>query len=334
MKGREKMKKILATILAAALTLGTTGCGLYTARMLNNDDLLRATEEKGMHFTGQSQFQKPPKGTLSTPDGEVTLTPAGYSWTAQGSDGTATCVIADQADRPPDQDALKPVKVSYEHAETVYATAPGSDASAPTNSLGYLMTPQWEAAPSSVTYTCWPETIWKNSSVRQEEVVTREAFSFYAKPGGYIYELTATWDDTGVGYYGSANYYVYIVSIPKCSHQVAAQAQTVADPITGYCGNTQTTLYIADKEYSFMYDYSVALTDLLVNLDYDPDRVCRCMPQYRADTEFGSNYHIHLEQGFVRCDKGQADLTQAQIDTIAEIIEWAETTNCKYPLDD
>ena len=88
------------------------------------------------------------------------------------------------------------------------------------------------------------------------------------------------------------------------------------------------------KPAFWMYGYSVTLTDLLANLDYNPDKVCRCMAQYKADTEFGKNYHIHLEYGFVRCDKGQADLTQEQIDTIAEIIEWAETTNCKYPIDD
>ena len=116
-------------------------------------------------------------------------------------------------------------------------------------------------------------------------------------------------------------------------HATALTAQTVDDPITGYCGNTRTTLHIDGKEYSFMYGYSVTLTDLLVNLDYNPNKVCRCMPQYRADTEFGSNYHIHLDYGFVRCDKGQADLTQEQIDTIAEIINWAETTNCQYPID-
>ena len=55
------------------------------------------------------------------------------------------------------------------------------------------------------------------------------------------------------------------------------------------------------------------------------------MAQYKVDTEFGANYQIHLEYGFVRCEKGQADLTQEQIDQIAAIIEWAETTNCQYP---
>ena len=83
-----------------------------------------------------------------------------------------------------------------------------------------------------------------------------------------------------------------------------------------------------------MYGNSVTLSDLLVNLDYDPGKVCRCMAQYKADTEFGTNYQIHLDYGFVRCDLGQADLTHDQIQTIADIINWAETTNCQYPIDD
>ena len=82
-----------------------------------------------------------------------------------------------------------------------------------------------------------------------------------------------------------------------------------------------------------MYGCSVTLTDILVNLDYDPMHVCRCRPEYTVDTEFGTGYGINLTAGYARCDKGQADLTQEQIDTIAEIIEWAKTTNCKYPID-
>lgn len=117
------------------------------------------------------------------------------------------------------------------------------------------------------------------------------------------------------------------------SHRVASEAQTVDDPITGYCGNTQTTLHIGDKEYTFMYGHSVTLTDILINFNYDPMRVCRCRPEYTVDTEFGKGYGINLTQGYARCEKGQADLTQEQIGTIAGIIEWAETTDCKYPFD-
>ena len=115
-------------------------------------------------------------------------------------------------------------------------------------------------------------------------------------------------------------------------HMTALTPQIVEDPVTGYCGNTQTRLYIDGKEYWFMYGYSVTLSDLLVNLDYDPGKVCRCMAQYTADTEFGTNYQINLDYGFVRCDLGQVDLTQEQIKTITEIINWAERTNCQYPV--
>ena len=38
-------------------------------------------------------FKTPPKGTLSTPEGDVTLTSVGYDWTVLNSDGTATTTI-------------------------------------------------------------------------------------------------------------------------------------------------------------------------------------------------------------------------------------------------
>jgi hypothetical protein len=116
------------------------------------------------------------------------------------------------------------------------------------------------------------------------------------------------------------------------SHSIAIDAQTVEDPFVGYCGNTWTVLHIGDKEYSFMFGHSITLTDILINLDYDPDKLCKCLPEYTVDTEFALGYGINLSQGYARCDKGQADLTQEQINQIAEIIEWAETTNCEYPL--
>ena len=281
----------------------------------------------------EAEFKEPPEGKLITPDGEGALRLGGYSWIYSLGNGLDNATIADQAGRPIPKEVLSPVIISSQYAETIYAPVPGTDTYAPTNSLGYFVKLAWEVEPTSVTYACWPESVWEKENVKEESVVSQDG-AFYAKQGGYVYEIVATWEDTGVGYHGSANYYVYITTDDTHAHMTALRPQTMAEPITGYCGNTQTTLYINGKEYTFMYGYSVTLTDLLANLDYNPDKVCRCMAQYKADTEFGKNYHIHLEYGFVRCDKGQADLTQEQIDTIAEIIEWAETTNCKYPIDD
>ncbi|MCI8590158.1 MAG: hypothetical protein HFE77_05550 [Clostridiales bacterium] len=119
------------------------------------------------------------------------------------------------------------------------------------------------------------------------------------------------------------------------AHTPAEEKQTVADPITGYCGNTQTTVSttnffttVTDTDsfsYTFMGGKSVELTDILINLDYDPDKVCKCECEYNVDTEFGSGYGVNLHDSYARCEKGQADLTQEQVDTIANIIEWLPT---------
>lgn len=281
----------------------------------------------------EAAFKEPPQGILFTPDGDVVLKPAGYDWTIENTDGTATTTIADQVSRPLPKDSLKPIAINSKYAETIYLPVPGSDVCEPTNSLGYLVKLAWEITPSRITCTCWPHAVWQDSNIQGKEIpVDLNGEHFYAKEGGYIYEFAVTWDDTAAGYHGTANYYVYIIGGTDHSHQVAVEAQTVENPVTGYCGNTQTTLYIGDKEYSFMYGHSVTLTDILINLDYDPMRVCRCCSEYTVDTEFGKGYEINLSQGYARCEKGQADMTQEQIDKIAEIIKWAETTNCKYPI--
>ncbi len=296
------MKRLFALLLAAML-LGMAGCQ-------KPGDSLSVTPGEAVIAPKTATLQKPPKGTLSTPEGEIDLTPAGYQWTAKGSGSAVSTTIADQASRPLSKGSLKPVTIS-QYAE---------------------ISPSWEVSPTSVTYTCWPEGIWENSNVHSEPVDSRDDFKFCVKPGGYIYEITAKWADTGAGSYGSVNYYVYIVGGTEHSHQIASEPQTVENPYIGYCGNTQTTLYIGDKKYTFMYGHSVTLTDILLNLDYDPMRVCRCLPEYKVDTEFGTGYGIHLTQGYARCEKGQADLTQEQIDTIAGIIQWAERTGGKYSI--
>ena len=109
------------------------------------------------------------------------------------------------------------------------------------------------------------------------------------------------------------------------THQPAVDEQTISDPISGYCGNTQTTIYFEDDtKYTFMYGESVTMTDILINLDYDKSKLCKCLPEYTVDTEFGTGYGINLTEGYARCAKGQADLTQEQIDELKEIILWAK----------
>jgi len=155
--------------------------------------------------------KEPPNGILITPEGETALAAGGYHWHCQLGNGLAEATIADQACRPLPKEMLKPVTISDKHAETVYAPVPGSNSYAPTNCLGYFLKVSWDVSPTSVTYTCWPEEIWQKQNTQEESVVFLNDFAFYAKPGGYIYEIAATWDDTGLGYHGTANYYVYII---------------------------------------------------------------------------------------------------------------------------
>lgn len=109
------------------------------------------------------------------------------------------------------------------------------------------------------------------------------------------------------------------------THSPAATKQMVSEQISGYCGNTQTTIYFDDgKSFTFMSGNSVTMTDMLVNLNYDKAKLCKCLPEYTVDTEFGTGYGINITSGYARCDKGQADLTKEQIDKLKEIILWAK----------
>lgn len=112
-------------------------------------------------------------------------------------------------------------------------------------------------------------------------------------------------------------------ALAEHTHALAEQANTVADPVSGYCGNTQTTLYYDGKVYSFMGGNSVTLTDMLINMEYDPEKSCKCYAEYKVDTEFGTGYELSVgeNEGFARCEKGQADLTKEQLETVKDIIK-------------
>lgn len=106
------------------------------------------------------------------------------------------------------------------------------------------------------------------------------------------------------------------------THSAAAVPQNVDDPFVGYCGNSMTTVYFPDGKVTFMAH--LALTEILHNLDYDADKLCRCLPEYTVDTEFGKGYGINLTAGYARYNGGQADLTAEQIDDMLAVIEWAK----------
>lgn len=108
-------------------------------------------------------------------------------------------------------------------------------------------------------------------------------------------------------------------------HIPAKEPQNTESQIGGYCGNTQTTVYFNNsKKYTFMDGESVTLTDILLNLDYKKEKMCKCRPEYTVDTEFGQGYGINISQSYARFENGQADLTKEQAEKIKKIILWAQ----------
>lgn len=113
---------------------------------------------------------------------------------------------------------------------------------------------------------------------------------------------------------------------PDHTHALSEEDHTVDHEPAGYCGNTMTTVSRETRldgepwEASFDGSDSVALTDLLLYLDYSGP-VCRCLPEYNVDTEFGTGYGVNLTEGYVRHDGGQVDLTAEQAEEIRAILD-------------
>lgn len=117
------------------------------------------------------------------------------------------------------------------------------------------------------------------------------------------------------------------------THQPAESPQTVENPVSGYCGNIETTLQFCDtfgqptgEEYTFMSTPSVKLTDLLINLEYSPDKTCKCCDYDVMVTTMGEIYYVSFGEAYARCKTesgtlAQADLTTEQIQTIQTIAE-------------
>lgn len=103
------------------------------------------------------------------------------------------------------------------------------------------------------------------------------------------------------------------------NHRFAEEEET-AGSTGAYCGNMMTTIYLDGAEYSFAGRDSVAITDILIHLDYDPNETCRCMTEFTVDTEKIPGIEVNLTEGFARCELGQAALTEKQAETIREII--------------
>ena len=88
-----------------------------------------------------------------------------------------------------------------------------------------------------------------------------------------------------------------------------------------YCGNMEAMVTIDATAYSLTGSDAVMLTDILAWLDYDSNTACRCMAEFTVDLETLKNIQVNLTEAFARCERGQAALTEEQVQTIRTIIE-------------
>ena len=102
---------------------------------------------------------------------------------------------------------------------------------------------------------------------------------------------------------------------------VFAEEDAADKPAVGYCGNLTATIDIAGEVFTIAGSDAIAITDILINLNYDPGEVCRCAADVTVDTETLTGIQVNTAQGFARCEKGQAALTEEQAKTIQEIID-------------
>lgn len=105
------------------------------------------------------------------------------------------------------------------------------------------------------------------------------------------------------------------------SHDPAGEPESANDMEDGYCGNTSATVTLDGSVYTLPGSDAVTLTAILENLDYNSDDICSCSTEFTVETEIGTEYEVNLTEYFVRCDAGQAALTQKQADAIREIVE-------------
>ena len=281
------MKKILSILLVLLLTL--TAC--------QSGQMPTQPQNPGSNGASRPTSEKPPLLQIRDGAGQSAEAVLGtYSWMYDRGNGIWTGVEADSLHPLQMQEYLTPFVTADDTIELLF-----------------------DVPPQEIAVRCWSDSSWDDPDAPAEEIPLDEN-KLELKSGGYIYEVTARWTGENLAAEGTAYYGFYVIKDDH-RHTLAEQPQIVEDPVTGYCGNTMTTIVLDGKEYTFMGSDSVNLTDILINLKYDPMHVCRCAPEFTVKTEFGEPYGVNLSQGYARSEEGQADLTKEQIEKIQEILD-------------
>lgn len=112
-----------------------------------------------------------------------------YSWNHQLNNDTWSGVCADSNHPLAFQDVFEVI------------TVPASP--------GYIKL-EFQDEPDSFSVRSWSDRYWDTYDAEETPVSTEDTL-VQLNPGGYIYEITAVWNDDGSGYYGTVHYCFYAV---------------------------------------------------------------------------------------------------------------------------
>jgi hypothetical protein len=159
---------------------------LYVTVPVEKD--LDVTDVQVKHGDFQQQevtFQSPPKLEILYDGGKFEAWKGTYSWFYDTGDGTIAAVMAD---------GLHPLQLKKE-LELV---------SCGSNQIRLL----FEAAPDSFSVRCWPKSDFGNTDAVSERAQLWNN-TLKLNQGGWIYEVTATWNGGGT-WHGTATYVFYM----------------------------------------------------------------------------------------------------------------------------
>lgn len=281
------MKRIVSILLAVILIFSLAAC----------KSIQKPVSPPGSDGPSKPTSKEPPVLIVLDSTGiGVEASKGTYTWTYDNGDGTRAGVCADSSHPLQWQTFLVPMTTCDDTVELEFAVQP-----------------------QEISIQCWNDGCWGDVNA-EGETATLDENILQLKEGGYIYEVVATWTGENLAAEGTVYYGFYIIQDAH-THGLTKESQTDLDPVTGYCGNTMTTIILDGNEYTFTGSDSVNLTHILINLNYDPMSLCDCIPEFSVKTEFGKPYGVNLSQGYARCEEGQADLTPEQIATIQKIVD-------------
>lgn len=161
---------------------------VYLNGRLSFDEGAAVTLEADTQTQSPVVLKEPPAAKMLYQNGSVPLLTAGCSWMYPGGDGATQGIIADHAHPLECKDLLKPIKVKGHYGKLAF-----------------------EDEPDQVEIRCWPDTQWNQSDSAAEKIICQGS-TFDLKEGGFIYEITARWNDSELKHYGTVTYCIYIIS--------------------------------------------------------------------------------------------------------------------------